>query len=77
MCQGYFCISVLLPTLLYHIDRRGINDALARAYELIQTDLIEDSADFDEMETLSLLITFKVKLIEETFFKQMFNISEL
>lgn len=32
------------------------NDALARAYELMQTDLIEDSANSDEMEILSLLI---------------------
>lgn len=32
------------------------DDALARAYELMQTDLIEDSADSDEMEILSLLI---------------------
>jgi HTH-type transcriptional regulator/antitoxin HigA len=32
------------------------NDALARAYELMQTDLKEDSAASDEMEVLSLLI---------------------
>ncbi|HKG04893.1 MAG TPA: helix-turn-helix domain-containing protein [Pedobacter sp.] len=32
------------------------NDALARAYELMQTDLKEGSAASDEMEVLSLLI---------------------
>jgi len=32
------------------------NDALARAYELMQTDLKEGSAASDEMEILSLLI---------------------
>lgn len=32
------------------------NDALTRAYELMQIDLIEDSANSDEMEILSLLI---------------------
>lgn len=34
----------------------GYNDALARAYELMQTDLKEGSAASDEMEILSLLI---------------------
>lgn len=32
------------------------NEALARVYELMQTDLKEGSAAFDEMEVLSLLI---------------------
>lgn len=32
------------------------NDALARVYELMQTDIVEDTANSDELEILSILI---------------------
>lgn len=38
------------------------NDALACTYELMQTDLIENSAASDEMEILSLLIKEELQL---------------
>ena len=32
------------------------NEALARVYELIQTDIKDDSAEYDELEILSVLV---------------------